>query len=117
MEFRVEERGGTLIMSPRVSRIDVGNAQDFKGLVGKMLKEKGAKSLLLDLGEVEFMDSTALGAIVAIFKGIKSEGGELRICGLSELVKELFEITKLNSIIPLYESRESALQGAREGQE
>ncbi len=111
MENKVERYDDKIVVEPVANRIDVTNAQEFKDFLVSLIGQ-GERELILDLHQVEFMDSTALGVIVSIFKRLKEAGGkDLKLCGLSELVKELFEITRLHKVMKLFPSREEALAG------
>jgi len=54
-----------------------------------------AKRLVLDLGEVTFMDSSGLGAVMAVYVSARSSGCELRIINLTKQVRELFRMTRV----------------------
>ncbi len=54
-----------------------------------------AKRLVLDLGEVTFMDSSGLGAVIAVYVSARSSGCELRIVNLTKQVRELFRMTRV----------------------
>jgi len=54
-----------------------------------------AKRLVLDLGEVTFMDSSGLGAVMAVYVSARSTGCELRIVNLTKQVRELFRMTRV----------------------
>lgn len=62
----------------------------------------GKNIILVDLQNVEFVDSSGLGALVASMQAIKSVGGKLFICSVNEQVKMLFELTKLERIFQIY---------------
>lgn len=62
----------------------------------------GKKIILVDLENVEFVDSSGLGALVASMQAIKLVGGKLFICSVNEQVKILFELTKLERIFQIY---------------
>jgi anti-anti-sigma factor len=72
----------------------------------KQIACKKAALVLLDLSQVEFVDSSGLGAIVAALKSLRSVGGELALCQPSEQVKTLLEITGLERIIKVYPNRQ-----------
>jgi len=72
----------------------------------KQIAGKKAALVLLDLSQVEFVDSSGLGAIVAALKSLRSMGGELALCQPSEQVKTLLEITGLERIIKVYPNRQ-----------
>jgi anti-anti-sigma factor len=52
-----------------------------------------------------------LRSFVAIAQKLKNKGGDLRICRLTGLVRQVFEITRLNQVVPIYDSVESAVIG------
>lgn len=65
--------------------------------------------LLLDLGPIEFIDSSALGVILNGWKTLQAEGSTLAVVSPQERITKLFEITALNLSIKLYKSVEDAL--------
>jgi len=70
---------------------------------------EGFTNLVLDLGGLTYVSSMGLGAIVRVAKHLRDSGGEVRICCLTGLVRQLFEITRLNLVFPPHDSLESAL--------
>jgi anti-anti-sigma factor len=68
--------------------------------------ESGADIVLVDFQDVTFMNSSGLGALVAILKGVRSAGRELFICSLNEQVKMIFELTKMNRVFKTFASRD-----------
>lgn len=65
--------------------------------------------LLLDLGAIEFLDSSALGVILNGWKLLQAEGGTLAVISPQPRITKIFEITALNLSIHLYNSVEEAL--------
>jgi anti-sigma B factor antagonist len=57
------------------------------------------KHIVLDLTEVDFIDSSGLGAIVSAYTGAKRVGRELRVINLMPRVKELFSLTRLSTVL------------------
>ncbi|MDG5472818.1 anti-sigma factor antagonist [Jeotgalibacillus sp. ET6] len=58
-------------------------------------------TLIADLSQVNYMDSTGIGVFVGLFKGIKANGGHLQLVGLSDRLKRLFDITGLADIMDI----------------
>lgn len=85
-------------------RVDVTNAQALVDAV------RGEKALLivLDFSSTEAIDSTALGAIVQIFKVLRSEQRELRLASVSDPVRRVFAITRLDRVFDIFDSAEAA---------
>ena len=70
----------------------------------------GRRSLIIDLSAVREIDSSGLGALVAILKWIRRFGGSMRVCGLQPLVREVVELTMLHRILPLHATLEEAME-------
>ena len=89
-------------------RMDAENAAAFETQCESYIAE-GFSTVLMDLSQLTYVSSMGLGAIVKIAKRMRDQGGEVRICCLTGLVRQLFEITRLNHVFPPYDSVESAL--------
>lgn len=73
--------------------------------------DRGAGTLIVDLSELAYISSLGLRSFVVIGKLQQEKGGSLRLCCLTGLVKQVFEITRLNSLFPIHESVSAALAG------
>jgi anti-sigma B factor antagonist len=91
-------------------RMDAESTQAFESHCESCISE-GVTTLVLDLGNLTYVSSMGLGAIVRVAKQLGDGGGEVRICCLTGLVRQLFEITRLNNVFPTHDSVESALTG------
>ncbi|HYI75686.1 MAG TPA: STAS domain-containing protein [Gaiellaceae bacterium] len=69
----------------------------------------GATGLVVDLTETSFVDSTSLGVLLGALKRQREEGGELRIVVSRPEIRRIFEITLLDQVFPLHETRADAL--------
>ena len=74
-------------------------AQLRESLIGYI--EKGHKSFIIDLGNVDYIDSSGLGTLVAIQKRALQNGGSVIIKNLKGLVKDLFELTRLTKVFEI----------------
>ena len=86
----------------------VGNRQELKELVQAAL-DRGERRLLIDFSRTGYIDSSGLGALVSISKKIREAGGELRLSGLNEDLRSLFELTKLDTLFAIAETPQQAL--------
>src|SRR5215211_3081926 len=86
----------------------VGNRQELKELVQAAL-DQGERRLLIDFSRTGYIDSSGLGALVSISKKIREAGGELRLSGLNDDLRSLFELTKLDTLFAITETPEQAL--------
>ncbi len=88
----------------------VNNRQEFKQLVLDEV-ERGARVVVIDFTKSAYIDSSGLGALVSLGKRIRETGGELRLAALNDELRTLFELTRLDSLFPVYASRDDALAG------
>jgi anti-sigma B factor antagonist len=86
----------------------VGNRHELKDLVLAAL-DRGERRLLVDFSRTGYIDSSGLGALVSISKRIREAGGELRLSGLNDDLRSLFELTKLDTLFAITETPEQAL--------
>jgi anti-sigma B factor antagonist len=73
------------------------------------LLQQGKKKLVLDLGNVSYVDSAGLGQLVQIHATTKSNGGSLRLVNVTKRLKDLLVVTKLVTIFDSYDSEADAV--------
>lgn len=81
----------------------------FKDRMDGILAE-GVKDLILDLCEVNYLNSMGLGVLAATLKKIQKSGGRMVISRLSPSVEELFELTRITKVFNIRSSHEEALE-------
>jgi len=86
----------------------VGNRQEFKQRVLDAL-DGGERRFLVDFTRTGYIDSSGLGVLVSLSKKIRDEGGDLRLAGLNEDLKTLFELTKLDTLFAISDSAADGL--------
>jgi anti-sigma B factor antagonist len=86
----------------------VGNRNELKEHLQRML-EKGERRFLIDFAETGYIDSSGLGALVALARKVREEGGDLRLSGLNEDLRSLFELTKLDTLFTITDTPDQAL--------
>lgn len=94
-----------LIIPVTIERLDAAAAPDFKREVESILN--GHDRVLLDLATVKFIDSTGLGALVAMVKQMGA-GGKVAVIGAGAPVERLFRITQLDTVFRLCEDEGEA---------
>ena len=107
MEIKVREQDSVAILSLS-GRLDLASGATLKEHL-KRLKEKDTTQIHLNLSEVEFINSSGLGALVSIMKEIRLSKGRLTLSNLASYVQEIFEITQLSHIFEIYATEEEAL--------
>ena len=68
------------------------------------------KSMILDMSDLNFMDSSGVGVIIGRYKLISSEGGKLLITNMRPQIKRIYEICGLNKIIPSFNTTKDAIE-------
>jgi len=69
----------------------------------------GAKSVIINLSEVEFMDSSGLSALVSGLKALRKTGGQLSICNANAQIRTAMRLTMLDRVFPIFDTVEEAL--------
>ena len=107
MSFTTKKQDGVVIMEIE-GQLIVGNRQELKQ---KLLDEldKGGRKFLIDFAKTGYIDSSGLGVLVSLSKKIREQGGDLRLANLNDDLKTLFELTKLDTLFQIAETRERAL--------
>ena len=107
MAFEVTEKGGVTIIDVE-GQLIVGNRQELKQKVLERL-DSGERKFLIDFSNTGYIDSSGLGVLVSLSKKIREQGGELRLANLNEDLRTLFELTKLDTLFNIADSRDAAL--------
>lgn len=106
---QTKNRGGVTVVQVD-GQLIVGNRHELKELIQAAL-DSGERRFLVDFSRTGYIDSSGLGALVSISKRIREAGGELRLSGLNEDLRSLFELTKLDTLFTIMETPEQALAG------
>lgn len=108
MTLTSKDANGARIISVNAERIDAAIAIQFKEDM-RSQTDGGPDRVVLDLSQVQFIDSSGLGAIVASMKQLGS-GRRLDLAGLSPMVDKVFRLTRMDSVFTLYPTLEDAFQ-------
>ena len=71
---------------------------------------KGQKKILLNLGDVTYIDSSGIGELVSAFTAVRREGGELKLLNLTKKVHDLLQITKLYTVFDVKDNEALAVE-------
>ena len=70
---------------------------------------KGSKNILLNLGDVNYIDSSGLGELVSAFTTAKNQGASVKLLNLTKKVKDVLQLTKLYTVFDIYDSEATAI--------
>ncbi|HZI91444.1 MAG TPA: STAS domain-containing protein [Thermoleophilaceae bacterium] len=88
--------------------IDLYTAPEFKERMVELI-EAGKRNIVVDLSEATFIDSTTLGVLVGGVKRLRPSGGGLALVCTDQNISKIFEITGLDRVFSIQDSREDAL--------
>ncbi|HTR65448.1 MAG TPA: STAS domain-containing protein [Terriglobales bacterium] len=74
------------------------------------LLAKGQKKILLNLGEINYIDSSGIGELVTAFTTVRKQGGELKLLNLTKKVHDLLQITKLYTVFDVKDEEAAAVK-------
>jgi len=103
MELVIEKKYGITEVIIKSKRFDYSVMKEIKEAFEK-LADEGNKKIILNLENVEFMDSSGLSVIISLYKRLNQEDGKLVICGLQEQPTELINITQLYKLFNIVEN-------------
>ena len=90
-------------------RITLGEGSAaLRGLVRQLL-DHGRKQIILNLADVNYIDSSGIGELVSSFTAVKKEGGELKLLNLTKKVHDLLLITKLFTVFDVHSDEQKAI--------
>lgn len=102
MNMTSNQQPDRLIVSVQEQRLDAAIATQFKDKMREMTAG-GGDTILLDLRNVQFMDSSGLGAIISVHKGLPASR-RLELAGLTPNVERVFKLTRMDTIFTIHDA-------------
>ena len=91
-------------------RITLGEGSVILKDVVRELLSKGQKHILLNLGNVNYIDSSGIGELVSAFTTVRNENGDLKLLNLTKRVNDLLQITKLSTVFDVKDDEAGAIK-------
>ena len=91
-------------------RITLGEGSSALRDLLRDMVSKGQKKILLNLGDVSYIDSSGIGELVSGFTTVTNSGGDLKLLNLNKRVKDLLQITKLYTVFDVHEDEAGAIR-------
>ena len=116
------ERKSSLIMASQMGEVGVVNfltsqvldelnvqqlGQELNDLIDKQYMIK----MVINFSKIKFLSSAVLGKLIALNKKIAEQKGRLAFCNINKDIMEVFKITRLDKLIPIYEDEDDAVRG------
>ncbi|MGH3046818.1 MAG: STAS domain-containing protein [Gaiellaceae bacterium] len=107
-DIKTEQVGGDAHVIALSGEVDLYTAPEFKQQLLEVIGQ-GGKRVVVDFTDTTFIDSTTLGVLVGGVKRLRPSGGQLSLVCSDRNITKIFEITGLNKVFPIYETRDEAL--------
>ena len=101
---------GPITMVDLSGRIALGEGSALLRRTIRELLEGGKTQIILNLGDINYIDSSGIGELVSGFTAVRSRQGELKLLNLTKKVKDLLQITKLFTVFDVYTDEREAVQ-------
>jgi anti-sigma B factor antagonist len=108
MKLNVQPSGDVAVVTVQVEFLDGGNAKAFKEQITPVCGQY--HKVVLDLGQVQFVDSTGCGAILTCLKQLSAAKGDLKLCRVTRPVQALFDLVRIQRILECYATVEEAVK-------
>jgi anti-sigma B factor antagonist len=102
--------GNTVIVLAPVGRLDITTAWQFRLKLQECIS-KLSRHVVVNLGQVNFIDSSGLTSLVAGMRDADKVKGTFRICNVHPEAKLVFEVTMMDTVFEIFETEEEALEG------
>ena len=108
IKTRTELSGKIAIIDIKGSLVGDGDTDIFRSSVQDFV-EQGNKCLVINLGKMNYMNSSGIGAIISAYTSYTKNGGVVKLAGISNNVANLLAVTKLIDIFDVYETVDEAI--------
>ena len=109
MNISSERHGGTLVAVTE-GRVDGGNAVEFHEALEAAISPDDT-GMVLDFEGISYISSAGLRVVLLVAKTLQRQNAKMAVCSLSDSIREIFEISGFDKIIPVHGSRSEALAG------
>ncbi len=100
--------GSIAVLAPRGYLTGGDETEELEKAI-KTLSEAGNKHLVINLGETQHLNSTALGVLISAHSNYVRRGGQMKLCCVDKRIENIFVITKLSLVFDVYPSEEQAI--------
>lgn len=100
---------GSVTIVDLSGRITLGEGSSTLRQMVRDLLAKNQRKILLNLGDINYIDSSGIGELVSSFTAVRHQGGELKLLQLTKKVHDLLQITKLYTVFDVHDNEEAAI--------
>ena len=108
MELNVETRDGVAIVRLPAGALDTSNAAAFKQAIEPTLDSES--KVVLDLSDLEFVDSSGLGTFLSCMRKLHAKGGDLKLASMANSVRTVFELVRMHRVVDICNDPDEAIR-------
>jgi anti-sigma B factor antagonist len=108
MQLAIESIDQVAVIVVPVEELDAGNVGEFKRDIGPLLEVH--TNMVLDLSRLHFVDSSGLGAFISCLRRLNARGGDLKLCGMTNPVRAVFELVRMHRVFDIFPTKEEAVR-------
>lgn len=108
MKLNNREQDGVIILEPKGKIMGGPDATVLKEAIRDYVNQQ-RKNVVVDLKDVDWMNSTGLGIMISCLKTVRESGGDMKLANVTDKIKSLLTITKLITVFDAYNSTDEAV--------
>lgn len=112
-ELSVSDQPGAKVFHLKGRLMDQQQADHLMKVLDEHLGDKDGLNVVLDMGQLLYMNSTGLNIMISVLQRTKKTGGKVVLAAVSHGVRQLFLVTKLDTVFPILDSVEGAMNSLR----
>lgn len=110
MDFSHTIQDSILVVVPTGPSLDAREAREFKDRIIELINTSNNHSIVIDMHNLQFIDSSGLGTFLSILKTLHAQKGELKLSNLNKPIRTIFELVSMHKIFEIYNTTEEAIQ-------
>ena len=108
MKFIVRDEGDVCVLEVPLKQLDADNSKDFKLSFRDVVA--GKSKVVLDLSNLDFVDSSGLGALLSCLRTQTGQEGTLKLCAMTKTVRAMFELVRMHRVFEVYNTPDEAVR-------
>lgn len=108
MRIDSREKNGIIILDLQGKLMGGPDAESFKSAIYKLI-ENGHKKIVVNLHSIDWINSTGMGILISGYTTMRRNGGDLRLLHVSDKIRSILYVTKLNTIFKCFDNEDDAV--------
>jgi anti-anti-sigma factor len=110
MEFSSYVKEDKLVITPLEENLDARNSAVFKEEILNLLQSTGILKIIIDLTNLQFIDSSGLGVLLSLQRNLRAKKGVLKLVHLNKPIRTMFEIVSMHRVLEIFPTLDEAFQ-------